>query len=79
MDFHGVAMNTLGFNNILGIIDLATNSLVLVATKGRTAAVTAHNILDEIVTRKGCPFLIHSDAAQEFVSTALKSLSAIIG
>jgi transposase InsO family protein len=79
MDFHGVAMNTLGFNNILGIIDLATNSLVLVATKGRTAAVTAHNILYEIVTRKGCPLLIHSDAAQEFVSTAMKSLSAIIG
>ena len=79
MDFHGVAMNKLGFNNILGIIDLATNSLVLVATKGRTAAVTAHNILYEIVTRKGCPLLIHSDAAQEFVSTAMKSLSAIIG
>ena len=35
MDFHGVAMNKLGFNNILGIIDLATNSLVLVPRAGQ--------------------------------------------
>jgi len=58
---------------------LATNALTLIALKHRTAAATAHTILYEIVVRKGCPKLIHSDAAQEFISKAMKSLTSIIG
>jgi transposase InsO family protein len=78
MDFHGVAMKKLGFNNTLGIIDLATNSLVLVATKGRTVAATAQHTVRNS-NPQGIPKLIHSDAAQKFVSTAMKSPAAIIG
>ena len=79
MDYYGVYKNTQGYTQILGIIDLATNALTLIALKQRTAAATAHTILYEIVVRKGCPKLIHSDAAQEFISQAMKSLTSIIG
>jgi hypothetical protein len=75
MDYYGVYKNSQGYTQILGIIDLATNALTLIALKHRTAAATAHTILYEIVVRKGCPKLIHSDAAQEFISKAMKSLT----
>ena len=79
MDYYGVFKTKEGYCQILGIIDLATNNLVLQAHKVRTAVNTAHTILYEIVVRKGCPKLTHSDAAGEFLSKAMESLCSIIG
>ena len=78
-DYYGVAKNSAGYNNILGIIDLATGNLKLRALKQRTAANTAHTLFYDVISDKGVPLLFHSDAAKEFLSTAMKSLSATLG
>ena len=78
-DYYGVKQNAEGYNNILGIIDLATGHLVLKAVKGRSAANTAHTLFYEIVMRKGIPLRFHSDAAKEFLSTAMSSLQSLLG
>ena len=72
-DYYGVKQNKLGYNNVLGIIDLATGNLVLKAVKARDAANTAHTLFYDIVMRKGVPLRFHSDAAREFLSTAMKT------
>ena len=79
-DYYGVGVkNSKGYNNILGIIDLTTGNLVLRALKQRTAANTAHTLFYDIINRKGVPLLFHSDAAREFLSTAMDSLSKTLG
>ena len=78
-DYYAVKMNKFGYNNILGIIDLSTGYLVLKAVKGRSAANTAHTLFYEIVVRKGVPLRFHSDAAREFLSTAMSSLQNLLG
>ena len=78
-DYYGVKQNKQGYNNILGIIDLSDGHLVLSAVKQRTAANTAHVLFNDIVVRKGVPMLFHTDAAKEFLSTAMKALSAVLG
>lgn len=78
-DYYGVKKNKLGYNNILGIIDLATGNLVLNAVQNRTAANTAHTLLYDIVVRKGIPLRFHSDAAKEFLSTAMSTLQSLLG
>ena len=78
-DYYAVQVNKEGFCQILGIIDLANGHLVLAALKDRTAANTAHVLFYEIVNRKGVPRLFHTDAAKEFLSTAMKALSATLG
>ena len=78
-DYYAVVQNKEGYNNILGIIDLANAFLVLSAVKKRSGANTAHVVFYEIVVRKGVPQLFHSDAAKEFIGTAMKALSTILG
>ena len=79
-DYYGVGKkNSKGYNNILGIIDLATGHLVLQAVKQRTAANTAETLFYKIISEKGVPLLFHSDAAKEFVSTAMNALSKTLG
>ena len=78
-DYYGVRKNKLGYNNILGIIDLATGNLVLKAVRNRTAANTAHTLLYDIVVKKGIPLRFHSDAAKEFLSTAMSTLQSLLG
>ena len=79
-DYYGVGKkSSKGYNNILGIIDLATGHLVLRALKQRTAANTAHTVFYDVIAKKGVPLLFHSDAAKEFVSTAMDSLSKTLG
>ena len=78
-DYYGVKPNKLGFANILGIIDLSNSHLVLAAVKRRTAANTAHVLFYDVIMKKGVPLLFHSDAAKEFLSVAMKSLSATLG
>jgi len=79
-DYYGVGRKSnKGYNNILGIIDLATGHLVLRALKQRTAANTAHTLFYDIINKKGVPLLFHSDAAREFLSTAMGSLTKTLG
>ena len=78
-DYYAVLQNKEGYNNILGIIDLAHGFLALVAVKKRSGANTAHAVFYEIVARKGVPQLFHSDAAKELIGTAMKALSTILG
>jgi hypothetical protein len=79
-DYFGVGKkSSKGYNNILGIIDLATGHLVLRALKQRTAANTAHVLFYDVINVKGVPLLFHSDAAKEFLSTAMDSLAKTLG
>ena len=71
--------NKAGYNNILGIIDLSNGHLVLQAVKNRSGANTAHVVFYEIAVRKGVPQLFHSDAAKEFIGTAMSALSTFLG
>ena len=63
-DYYGVKQNKEGFNNILGIIDLATGELTLRAVKHRNAANTAHSLFYDVIVHKGVTLLIHTDAAK---------------
>ena len=78
-DYYSVKQNKHGYNNILGIIDLSTGHLTLKAVKGRNAHNTAHTLLYEIIVRKGVPLRFHSDAAREFLSTAMGTLQTMLG
>ena len=78
-DYYSVKENKLGYNNVLGIIDLATGNLVLKAVQNRTAANTAHSLFYDVVVRKGIPLRFHSDAAKEFLSTAMSTLQSLLG
>ena len=78
-DFYGVAESTSGHKNILGAIDLATSECRLFACKDRSAPTVTNCLLHGIILRDGCPLHIHSDAAREFLSKAMKRLCEIIG
>ena len=78
-DYYGVRQNKHGYNNILGIIDLSTGGVVFKAVKGRNAHNTAHTLFYEVVVRKGVPLRFHSDAAREFLSTAMGALQQMLG
>jgi len=78
-DYYGVKKNKLGYDNVLGIIDLATGHLVLKAVQGRNAPNTAHTLFYDIVVHKGVPLRFHSDAAREFLSTAMSTLQNLLG
>ena len=78
-DYYSVKKNKFGYDNILGIIDLSTGNLVLRAVQGRNATNTAHTLFYDVVLNKGIPLLFHSDAAKEFLSTAMSSLQNLLG
>ena len=78
-DFYGIPDSKNKYNNLLGAIDLATAECRLFACKSRSAEVVTDCILQGIVLRDGCPLHIHSDAAREFVSKAMKRLCELIG
>ena len=76
-DYYGVRRkNSKGFNNILGI---TTGHLVLLVVKQHTVAITADTLFYRIIGEKGVPLLFHSDAAKEFISTVIDSLSKTLG
>ena len=78
-DFYGLAESKKKYNNILGFIDLSTSECRLFACKNRSASTVAECLLDGIILRDGCPLHLHSDAAREFISKAVKRLCVIIG
>ncbi len=79
MDFYGIAKSKNGYNNLLGAIDLATAESRLFACKERTAPIVTECTLHGIFLRDGCPLHIHSDAAREFISKAMRRLCQLMG
>ena len=79
MDYYGVYPSKEGFKHILGAVDAATCEVRLFATKDRSAAITTDCILQGIVLRDGCPLILHTDHAKEFVSKAVRRLLRAIG
>ena len=79
MDYYGVYPSKEGFKHILGAVDAATCEVRLFATKDRSAAITTDCILQGIVLRDGCPLILHTDHAKEFVSKAVRRLRRAIG
>lgn len=79
MDFYGIAKSKNGYNNLLGAIDLATAESRLFACKERTAPIVTDCTLHGIFLRDGCPLHIHSDAAREFISKAMRRLCQLMG
>ena len=77
-DYYSVKKNKFGYNNILGIIDLATGNLVLRAVQGRNATNTAHTLFYDIMLHQRVPLRFHSDAAKEFLSTSMSSLQQLL-
>ena len=63
----------------MGAIDLATSEIRLFATKGRSGATTTDAVLQGIVLRDGCPLIIHSDHAREFVGTCITTMQKVFG
>ena len=56
-----------------------TGELRLFPTRERTAAVTTDCILTGIILRDGCPLVIHSDHAREFLAVTQGVLTKILG
>ena len=78
-DYYGVRKNSLGYCQVLGIIDLATGHLTLKAGKHADAAHVTHTLYHEVIIRKGVPLLFHSDAAKAFIGTAMEALAGALG
>ncbi len=79
LDYYGVYPSKEGQCQILGAVDAVTSEVRLFATKERSAAVTTDCILQGIILRDGCPLVIHTDHAKEFVSKALRTLRDKVG
>ena len=79
MDYYGVYPSKQGYCEILGAIDAVTGELRLFPAKERTAAVTADYILTGIILRDGCPLVLHSDHAREFLSLTQGVLTKTLG
>ena len=60
-------------------LESLTSPLATRAVQGRTAANTAHTLLYDVVVHKGIPLRFHSDAAKEFLSTAMSTLQNLLG
>ena len=63
-----------GHTHWLTLMDAYSKDLELVAMRGRTAEVVAKAILTNWVCRRGCPRVILSDNAQEFVGNVVTQL-----
>ena len=79
LDYYGVYPSEEGHCQILGAVDAVTSEVRLFATKERSAAVTTDCIFQGIILRDGCPLVIHTDHAKEFVSKPLQVLRRKVG
>ena len=79
LDYYGVYPSKQGYCELLGAIDAVTGELRLFPTRERTAAVTTDCILTGIILRDGCPLVIHSDHAREFLAVTQRVLTKILG
>ena len=79
MDYYGVATSTNGYCQILGCIDLVTNTTRLFAAKNRTGKTTADLLLHGLFLRDGIPLSIHSDAAGELIRGPVNTICKYLG
>ena len=75
VDFQGQGKATSGHTEALAIIDATARCVVVIPLMDRSATGFIPKFLDEIVFRQGAPDILHSDAAQEFLSEALELLT----
>ena len=75
MDFQGQGKAITGETEALAVIDAAARYVVVIPLHDRSATAFIPKFLDEVVFRQGPPEILHSDAAQEFLSEALELLA----
>jgi transposase InsO family protein len=75
MDFQGQGRAETGHCEALAIIDAAARYVVVIPLLDRSATNFIPKFLDEVVFKQGAPDVLHSDAAQEFLSEALELLT----
>jgi hypothetical protein len=72
MDFQGQGKTGTGHCEALAIIDAAARCVVVIPLLDHSAINFIPKFLDEVVFKQGAPDVLHSDAAQEFLSEALE-------
>jgi transposase InsO family protein len=75
MDFQGQGIAESGHCEALAIIDAAARYVVVIPLLDRSATNFIPRFLDEVVFKQGAPDILHSDAAQEFLSEALELMT----
>jgi hypothetical protein len=75
MDFQGQGVAETGHCEALAIIDAAARYVVVIPLLDRSAENFIPRFLDEVVFKQGAPDILHSDAAQEFLSEALELMT----
>jgi hypothetical protein len=75
MDFQGQGKAGTGHCEALAIIDAAARCVVVIPLLDRSAINFIPKFLDEVTFKQGAPDVLHSDAAQEFLSEALELLT----
>ena len=68
MDFQGQGKALTGESEALAIIDASARCAAVIPLHDRTATSFIPKFLDQVVFRQGPPEILHSDAAQEFLS-----------
>jgi hypothetical protein len=75
MDFQGQVVAETGHCEALAIIDAAARCVVVMLLLDRSAENFIPRFLDEVAFKQGAPDILHSDAAQEFLSEALELMT----
>jgi len=75
MDFQGQGLADSGETQALGIIDTTARYVIVIPLVDREAETFLQPFLDSLVFVHGPPDVLHSDAAAEFLSDAMKLLS----
>ena len=75
IDFMGqLPETTQGNSNILVLVDQFLKWVEIIPLPSQTAEETARAAVNEVFTRFGCPFTIHSDQGRNFESALFKSI-----
>jgi hypothetical protein len=75
MDFQGQGLAVTGETQALGLIDTTARFAVIIPLPDREASTLVGPRLDRIVFQHGSPEILHSDAAQEFLSELVRLVS----
>ena len=75
MDFQGQGKALTGEIEALAIIDATARYVVVIPLRDRSATTFIPPFLDQVIFRQGAPDILHSDAAQEFLSESLELLA----
>ena len=78
-DFIGPLPTTKNGNRyIVVFMDHFTKWVEIFAVPDQTAITTAHILLDEIISRYGCPLTLHSDQGRNFESSVISELCQLL-